>query len=183
MAEDIVKIEINFPGAVELTNDDLRQLDAVAGEICDRYQTNHPGRIMWPAGIGSKITYMPMTREEELAGRHLEFDDSIFAIDCAERADYDWPCARCGKPQGDHKDHILDPPAGECEFAPAMKEPAAVRALGLVPMHVYLSAVRGRSEMRQSLREARERIKALEACIAPNEAAQGDGAQTKTPAP
>jgi hypothetical protein len=112
-------IHINFPEVVDLTDDHQRLLDAIAGELCDAWQKAHPGRVMWPAGVGSTITYMPMTRAEELAGQHIEFDDASFSIDCAERADYKWPCAKCGKEQGDHKDHILDPPAGKCEFEPA----------------------------------------------------------------
>ena len=52
MAEDMRRIEINFPTPVELTNDDQRVLDAVATEICRRWERAHPGRVMWPAGFG-----------------------------------------------------------------------------------------------------------------------------------
>jgi hypothetical protein len=57
-----------------------------------------------------------MTREEELAGKHIQFDDDTLSISCAERADYKAKCAKCEMELGDHKDHILDPPAGDCEF-------------------------------------------------------------------
>lgn len=115
-------IEINFPEGVELTNDCQRRLDAIAGELCDVWVKMHPGRVMWPSGIGFKITYMPMTREEEEAGRHIEFDNDTFEISCFERADYKWPCAKCGIEQGDHKGCITDPPAGDCEFEPKITE-------------------------------------------------------------
>lgn len=164
-------IEITFPVAVELTNDDQRQLDAVAGEICDRYKRAHPGRVMWPAGLGHKILYMPMTREEELAGKHMEFDESVFSIDCYERADYDWLCAKCGIKQGDHVDYILEPPAGDCEFEPVAKEPEAPIERGLVPMRVYLMAVNGRREMRAEIKSLREELAQARADLS---AAKGD---------
>lgn len=111
----ITAIEITFPVAVELTNEEQQELDAFAGRICDRWQSENPGRVMWPAGIGCKPTYIPMTAEEEQT-RGIEFDEGTFQISCSERADYECKCAKCGKPQGDHKDHIIDPPAGDCDF-------------------------------------------------------------------
>lgn len=99
MLRPIGRIEINFPCPVHLTAVDERRLDIVAGEICDRWRLAHPDRTMWPAGHGSKITYMPMTRAEEEAGRHIEFDDEVYAIDCAERERYDSDSA----PQGTTK--------------------------------------------------------------------------------
>lgn len=162
MAEDTRRIEITFPVPVELTNDDQRILDAATAEICRRYERAHPGRVMWPFGIGSKVTYMPMTKAEEDAGRHMEFDNTVFSVECSEREDYSWPCAKCGIEQGDHKGCILDPKAGDCDFEPAKKDLGAEPDRGLVPMHVYLSAVKGRQEMRQALREARQRLRDLE---------------------
>ena len=163
MSKDMRKLEITFPEPIELTNDDQRVLDAVATEICRRYERAHPGRVMWPAGVGFKVLYMPMTKAEEAAGRHMEFADDTFAIDCCEREDYSWPCAKCGIEQGDHKTCITDPKAGECDFEPAKKDLGPEPERGLVPMHVYLSAVKGRRDMRQALRDARQRIKDLEA--------------------
>lgn len=119
----IRRIEINFPHPVELTNDQQRRLDAIAGEMCKTYEALHPGRVMWPFGCGFKITYMPMTREDEEA-RGIEFDDDTFEISCSEREDYKWPCAKCGIEQGDHKGCIADPPAGDCEFEPKIGETA-----------------------------------------------------------
>lgn len=155
-------IEITFPVAVEMTNDDGRVLDALAGEMCERWKRAHPGRIMWPAGMGSKILYMPITKAEEDAGRHIEFSDHVFAIDCSEREDYDWLCAKCGIKQGDHKDCILDPPAGDCDFEPEKKDLGPDWDRGMVPMRVYLSAVNGRREMRAALVASRARVKDLE---------------------
>ena len=87
----------------------------LVNSICDAWQAAHPARVMWPAGVGFKPTYIPMTAEEEET-RGIEFDENIFSIECYERADYEWKCAKCGHPQGDHKDHITQPPAGECDF-------------------------------------------------------------------
>jgi len=109
-------IEISFPVDVEITDEEAQQLVKMASAICDRWKATHPGRTMWPFGIGCKPTYIPMTREEEEAGRGIEFDESTFAIECYERADYEWKCSKCGLAQGDHREHIIDPPAGECEF-------------------------------------------------------------------
>lgn len=162
MAEDTSRIEISFPVSVEMTDDDCRILDAIASEICRRYERAHPGRVMWPAGVGAKITYMPITRAEEVAGKHMEFDHNTFAIDCSEREDFAWPCAKCGIEQGEHKTCIIDGEAGDCDFEPAKKDLGPEPVSGLVPMHVYLSAVNGRRTMRQALRETREKIKALE---------------------
>lgn len=120
----IRRIEINFPEPVELTNDQQRRLDAIASEMCKAYVALHPGRVMWPFGCGFKITYMPMTREEEEAGKHIEFDNDTFEIECSEREDYKWPCAKCGHEQGDHKGYIADPSAGDCEFQPKIAETA-----------------------------------------------------------
>lgn len=115
------RIELNFPEPVELTQQHQRRLDEIAGELCKTWQEAHPGRVMWPFGVGFKITFMPLTREQEET-RGIEFDDDTFEIECTERADYKWPCAKCRFEQGDHKDHITEPPAGDCEFEPKVKE-------------------------------------------------------------
>jgi hypothetical protein len=113
--EDTSSIEITFPLPVNISQSQQRRLVDLISEICDCYEERHPGRVMWPFGIGSRITYMPMTQAEEQE-RGMEFDNSCFSIECSERADYDAICTKCGKPQGDHKDHIVDPPAGDCDF-------------------------------------------------------------------
>lgn len=151
----IQAIHISFPVAVELTNDDMRMIDNIAGEICDRYQAAHPGRVCWPAGCGDKIISMPMTAQDDEDGVPIVFDGTTFQIDCCEREDFDWPCSKCEYTQGDHVGCITDPPAGDCVFEPKENSSARPKSRGLVAMHVYESAVRGRREMRQALKEAR----------------------------
>ena len=157
-------VEIFFPQSVKLTNDDQRILDAAARTVCDRWEAEHPGRVMWPFGVGYKPTFIPMTREPEEA-RGMEFDDETFMIECAEREDYKWKCANCGMKQGDHKTCITEPPAGDCDFVPVGMARTIIDR-GVVPNSVYLSAVDGRAKFRQSLREARAQIKELEAKLA-----------------
>lgn len=110
-------ITITFPEPVELS--DVIQCDLVdlASHLCRQYVAKNPGRVMWPFGIGSPITSMPITAEDEAAGVPFTVDGAGFEIECSERADYKWPCALCGLPQGDHREHIIDPPAGDCPFS------------------------------------------------------------------
>lgn len=116
MSDGIRHIEISFPEAVELTEQDQKDFVALAARICDRYAAAHLGRVMWPFGIGLKITVNPMMLGDD---EPIPFDATTFQVECHERADYACKCARCGKPQGDHKGLIVDPPAGDCEFEPA----------------------------------------------------------------
>lgn len=80
-------IEISFPVPVTMTVEHERMLTQLTGYICDEWCRAHFGRVMWPAGQGSKILYMPQTREDEKT-RGMEFDDEVFAIDCCERERY-----------------------------------------------------------------------------------------------
>lgn len=84
----ILRIEVTFPVPVEVPNAMYQRLCDVINDVCKAYEAAHPGRVMWPAGFGSKITYMPMTKAEEDAGRGMEFDDDTMTIDCAERERY-----------------------------------------------------------------------------------------------
>lgn len=111
----ITSICIEFPEPVDLPDDVVQSLVEIAGRICDAYEANHPGRVMWPAGIGQMPTFIPKTREEEQE-RGMEFDESVFSVSCCERADYEARCAKCGFKQGDHAHCIVDPPAGACAF-------------------------------------------------------------------
>jgi hypothetical protein len=111
-------IEIHFGQPVELSREQEKRLLDLADEICKAYEASHPARVMWPSGYGCKPTYIPMTQEEEQE-RGMEFDESVLEIDCFEREDYAWKCAKCGQPQGDHKTCIVDPPAGDCDFTAA----------------------------------------------------------------
>lgn len=116
----IRRIQIDFPEAVTLAGEQQQKLVEIVTEITEAYERNHPARTMWPFGIGFLPTFIPMTREQE-EQRGIEFDESVFAIEVYERADYAWPCRKCGLTQGDHKGHIVDPPAGACDFEPASK--------------------------------------------------------------
>lgn len=85
----IHRIEITFPVGVDLPRGVEQELVEIADRICRAYEAEHRDSVMWPAGIGNKVTYMPWTAAEEAAGRHMEFDDSVFAIDCTERERFD----------------------------------------------------------------------------------------------
>lgn len=111
-AQGCPKIEVTFSHPIGITGAVQSKLVAYAEHICNKYKETHPGRVMWAAGIGCKVTSIPVTDDEPIG-----FDEEVFAIDCAEREDYDWVCTRCGMTQGDHKHCITDPPAGACEFA------------------------------------------------------------------
>jgi len=84
----IRKIEIDFPCYVDVPNDFGSQLHDLINAVCKLYERDHPDRVMWPAGHGSKMTYMPITREEERV-RGCEFDEDIYHIGVAERGRYD----------------------------------------------------------------------------------------------
>lgn len=118
-AGKIRRIEIDFPEPVALRDDDRRTLDALLARICRRYEDQHPGRVMWPFGSGARMLANPLMLSDD---EPIPFDDTIYHVEIAERADYECPCAHCGKPQGDHAGHIVDPPAGACEFAPTRRD-------------------------------------------------------------
>ena len=83
----ISRVQIDFPLPVALPEHWERGLCALTDEVCSQYEAEHPDRIMWPAGIGSLITHLPMTRADE-EERGIEFDDSVFAIEVAAREAY-----------------------------------------------------------------------------------------------
>ena len=72
-----------------------------------------------PTTCGSKMLANPMMLSDD---EPIPFDNSVYSIEIAERENYDWPCGKCGHPQGDHAGMILDPPAGDCEYAPRQQE-------------------------------------------------------------
>ena len=81
------RVEIGFPFTVELPDDFQQRLIGLVEEVCKSYEASHPGRVMWTFGVGARITFMPLTREEE-QGRGIEFDDDTLSIEVAERERY-----------------------------------------------------------------------------------------------
>jgi hypothetical protein len=84
VTEKITRIVVDFAEPIEMPDGAERALVEIVSLICDHYECDHPGRVMWPAGIGSLPTFIPMTAEEERE-RGIEFDTIIFSIDCPER--------------------------------------------------------------------------------------------------
>ena len=78
-------IEITFPAAVSFPDGFERALDALVNMVCEQYQREHPGEVMWPAGYGSKMLSNPLAMSDD---EPLEFDDSVYSISVAAREDY-----------------------------------------------------------------------------------------------
>lgn len=92
----VQRIEINFPVPVEVPSGFENLLAAAVDMVCKQYEVQNPYRVMWPAGQGSKILSMPMTRAEEEAGQGMEFDDLCYEISVSEREAYDKDLKRRG---------------------------------------------------------------------------------------
>lgn len=114
----IRSIEVTFSALVELTQQDQQDIVAILSRICNRYESENPHRVMWPFGIGMKMTVNPLMLSDD---EPIPFDDEVFSVECAERANYDWPCEACGKKQDEHNHLTVDPAAGKCEYKPASK--------------------------------------------------------------
>lgn len=82
-----LRIEVTFPVAVDLPDDFQKRLAELLGEVCKAYEAANPARVMWCFGVGSKITYMPMTADEETT-RGLEYDNDTLHFEIAERERY-----------------------------------------------------------------------------------------------
>lgn len=121
----IQAIEVFFPAAVELTNADQQELNSLISKICDRWVAGNPGRVMWTFGVGQKMLTNPFMTDDE---HPMEYDASVFQIECSEREDYKWLCAKCRIPQGDHAHCISSPLAGVCEFEPEARPVAPGRS-------------------------------------------------------
>lgn len=106
-------IEITFAAGVDLPLGFQHKLTDLITSVTKKYEREHPGRIMWPAGIGDKPS-----------ADYTSFDASVLSIDVAEREDYSWPCKKCLHSLGNHKGYITYPPAGDCDY-----EPTETRAL------------------------------------------------------
>lgn len=77
-------IEVRSPVCLDLTDAEYMQLMRLLTASCNRYEATHPTRVCWVFGTGSKITFMPLTAEEEKT-RGVEFDDNILSIEISER--------------------------------------------------------------------------------------------------
>lgn len=75
-------IEISFPVNVEPPEGWWRALDSLIEMVCEKYQQEHPDRVMWPASAGSKPLSGLYTGVEPM------FDDSVYHIGVEEREDY-----------------------------------------------------------------------------------------------
>ena len=122
MSIHVDKIRINFPVTVEIYDQEQQDLDIIANHICKRYTREHPGRVMWPAGVGHPMTLSPFMVDKD---HPIDFDETTFEIDCAEREDYSWLCKNCGRKQEDHfpdYNYIVSPncPQG---YLPVPKKP------------------------------------------------------------
>lgn len=94
-AGGVSKLEVSFPCEVELTYRVQRQLTELVDEMCKRYERTHPGRVMWPMGVGNKVNWSKA--DAAFLGRTAEpdapesgeptYDDSVFCIEVAERED------------------------------------------------------------------------------------------------
>lgn len=122
MGEPTHQILVTFPVGIDLHRDDERALHDLIEVICKRWRAANPGRVMWAGGWGGYCTSMPITAQDEKDGVPLSFDMSTLHCEVLERADYRWPCAKCGQEQGDHKSCILNPKAGDCDFVPALPQ-------------------------------------------------------------
>lgn len=81
-------IEIGFGEPVELLQEDQVALVDIASKICERYERANPDRAMWPAGVGQKMLTNPFMVDDD---HPMEYDESVFQIDCAERESYSDP--------------------------------------------------------------------------------------------
>jgi len=73
----VSKIEVTFPTPVKLLREIQRGIDDLLEPICDKHMQEHPDRVMWIFGHGSK----PLWREPEEPG----WDDEVYMIEIAER--------------------------------------------------------------------------------------------------
>ena len=80
MSSDIYCIKITFPVGVKFAREDQESLLDLIEGICKRYEAANPDRVMWPAGVGAAPV--------DIWDDDLKFDDSVYAIDVAERERY-----------------------------------------------------------------------------------------------
>jgi DNA-directed RNA polymerase subunit RPC12/RpoP len=73
----ISEMEITFPTPVDLPSEVQRGMEDLLQPICDKHMQEHPDRVMWVFGQGSK----PLWREPD----EPEWDDEVYMIEIAER--------------------------------------------------------------------------------------------------
>ena len=122
------RIEINFPELVEVRNDEQQYVNELLAFICKRWTREHPGRLMWIAGVGCKMRFHPGYADES---HPMEFHDDVLEFEAFEREDYEWKCATCGEKQGDHESSMSG--GIKCDFVPvpakARKYPTLYRRI------------------------------------------------------
>lgn len=82
MTKGIVRIEVDFPVAVEIADARVQAIDRILGSICRDYEAAHPGRVMWPFGLGAKMLVNPLMLSDD---EPIPFDDTVLHFEIAER--------------------------------------------------------------------------------------------------
>lgn len=75
----IRRIEVNFAVPTPITDDQMRAIHEIVGDMCDATETAE--MVHWPAGAGSK----PLWREP----LEPEWDDSVYCITTCARERYE----------------------------------------------------------------------------------------------
>lgn len=130
------RIEIDLPAPILLDGETERLFISLADRVCRAYEAENPHRTAWPFHIGAKLLVHPMAISDD---EPTPCDDSILHIECYERENFDWPCAKCGHPQGDHQGLILNPPAGDCDYQPKEKPVSETQTATPSPIMKYFS--------------------------------------------
>ena len=79
--KEVSSISITFPAPVELNADVQIALNSLVSLICDQWQSQNPGMVMWASGNGCQ----PIWKNGDIAG----FDENTFSIACSARKAYD----------------------------------------------------------------------------------------------
>lgn len=90
------RIEIDFPKTVQLPHDWEYKLNLLVDEVCEHYEKRNPGRVMWPAGHGSKVNWSRMDAAflgrtpapDAPIGGEPTYDDDVYEISVSERERY-----------------------------------------------------------------------------------------------
>lgn len=96
---EILDLEVTFPFQVRVSESELRTLQMIASAVCDRYNRDNPGRVMWPSGCGFPPSFSRFDAaflggrvrvDEDLQrGEEPTFDQYSFQVQCSEREVYD----------------------------------------------------------------------------------------------